>query len=409
MEKFAGYGFNKSHSAAYALIAYQTAWLKAHYPAEFMAAVLSADLDNTDKVVTLINECRDLQLDVLPPDVNECAYRFAAQGERAIRYGLGAIKGVGQSAIQDIIEERQRNGPFADLFDFCRRLAPTRVNRRVVEALIRSGALDALGASRAVMMASLTGAMQAADQHVRDRSAGQDDLFGGPDGAASQPCRLVVADEWREADRLAGERDTLGLYLTGHPLARHEAELAFLAQSRLGDLKPSDGKSIVVAGLVVGIRTMSSRRGRMAVVTLDDRTARMEAVVYSDAFQKFRDLIAKDRLLVAEGEVAADEITGGCSMIVESLYDLDAARATFAKQVLIRVTGGQVINGLASSLVEALGPYRDGATPVAIDYRGEGGAGRLHLGRRWWVRPAQGLLDRLSELFGSDAVVIRYR
>ena len=221
MEKFAGYGFNKSHSAAYALLSYQTAYLKAHYPAQFMAAVLSADMEHTDKVVTLIKECSDMGLAVLPPDVNASVYEFTACDERSIRYGLGAVRGVGEAAVEALIGERARQGPFASLEDLCRRLDLQKVNRRVLEALLRSGSLDALGPNRATLMDRLAAAMQLGDQNMRAHEAGQNDLFGlAGDERASAPAAGARAalPEWSEAVRLTGERETLGLYLTGHPL-----------------------------------------------------------------------------------------------------------------------------------------------------------------------------------------------
>ena len=276
MEKFAGYGFNKSHSAAYALLSYQTAWLKTHNRAAFMAAVLSADMDNTDKVVNLVEECRALGLSVAPPHVNECVYRFSVADGRSVRYGLGAIKGAGEAALENVIDERTRDGPYTDLFDFARRIDHKRVNRRVVEALIRAGALDGLGPSRASMMLSLTDALLAAEQLARDSSTGQNDMFGNALVARDDESRFEEGSEWSEEERLAGEKETLGLYLTGHPIARFEPELEKITNARLSGLRPMSGRRQFVAGLVAGLRTLNTRNGRMAIATLDDRTARVE-------------------------------------------------------------------------------------------------------------------------------------
>jgi len=408
MEKFAGYGFNKSHSAAYALIAYQTAWLKTHHPAAFMAAVLSADMDHTDKVVTFIDESRAMGLEVLPPDVNACEHAFTARDERTIRYGLGAIKGVGRSAIQCLIEERERGGPFADLFDFCARVDARRLNRRVTEALIRAGALNELGPSRGAMMATLTHAMQTAEQHARNASVGQDDLFGEAlDGHEPVRC-FVDAPDWPEEERLLGEKETLGLYLTGHPITRHEPEIERLTGTRLASLRPSPGHNVLVAGLVLSLRARNSRHGRMALATLDDRTGRIDAVVYSDLYQQTRDVLAKDRLLLFEGEVVDDEVTGGCQMIVRDIVDLEAARARRARSLLVTVGDGEAANGFVDRLAETLAPFRDGPTPVCIEYRGAGARARLALGERWRVRPSEELLGRLRELAGPERVEVTY-
>ena len=411
MEKFAGYGFNKSHSAAYALVAYQTAWLKAHYPAAFMAAVLSADMDHTDKVVTLLDECRVMGLEVPPPDVNRCDHVFTPEGERTIRYGLGAIKGAGQSAVEAVIGERERAGPFLDLFDFCRRVDSRRVNRRVMEALIRAGAADSLGPSRAAMMASLTSALQAAEQLTRDRAAGQNDMFGGATVVVEHVgAEFHTVEEWSEEERLAGEKDTLGLFLTGHPITRYEAELERIVSARLVDLRPAPGVTRTVAGLVVAMRVINTRRGRMAILTLDDRTGRLEAVAYADAFQAYRPLLAKDRLLVVEGEVAMDDFSGGCSITVQRVLDLGTAREHFARQLLIRLNGAARNGGepMAQRLAEVLSPYREGRTPVCVEYSHAGASVRLPLGEAWKVSPSDELLARLREFAGADRVEVIY-
>ena len=409
MEKFAGYGFNKSHSAAYALVAYQTAWLKAHYPAHFMAAVLSSDMDNTDKVVTLINESRDMQLEVLAPDVNHCAYHFRAESDSTIRYGLGAIKGVGQSAIESIIENRNEHGLFTDLFDFCGRVDLKKANRRVLEALIRAGALDSLGSSRATMMVSLTGAIQTAEQLSRNQSSGQNDLFGEALPALKAEFSLQEAPEWSESARLSGEKDTLGLYLTGHPITEFQEELSQFVEASLVDVKPSDGRAVLIAGLVVNLRTMTSRRGRMAVLTLDDRSARVEVVVYSDLYQTCRDILHKDRLLIAKGEVTLDEVTGASAMTAEEICDLDTARCLFARQLVIGISESKLHTEFINDLSATLSPFKQGDTPVAIEYKRGDATGRLYLGNNWRVRPAQELLNRLRELDTPDRVEVGYQ
>jgi DNA polymerase-3 subunit alpha len=409
MEKFAGYGFNKSHSAAYALVAYQTAWLKAHYPAAFMAATLSADMDKTEKVVSLIDECRQMGLAVLPPDVNRCDYRFTVADGASIRYGLGAIKGVGEAAIQATVSERERGGEFRDLVDFCRRVDLRRLNRRMIEAMIRAGALDRLGANRASLMGSLTRALQLATQAGEAHAAGQPDLFGGTiSEQAAGAGALAVLPEWPEDQRLTGEKETLGLYLTGHPIERYREELSHFATARLGELGPGQPGSVVLAGLVVDIRTINSRRGRMAIVALDDRTARVEVVVYSDLYSQKRDVLVPDRVLVAEGELAVDERTGGPSLLATQVYDLDQARAAFAKRVLIRLDADQGGQGVVNGLATVLRPFQEGRTPVFIEYRRADASAWLRLGDDWRVNPTDELLRRLTDLAGADRVRVEY-
>jgi DNA polymerase-3 subunit alpha len=408
MEKFAVYRFNKAHSTAYALIAYQTAWLKAHYRADFMAAVLSADMDNTDKVVIFVEESRAIGLRVELPNINRCAFGFTVAGEDAIRYGLGAIKGAGEAAVESIIVERDANGPFEDLFDFCRRVDTRKANRRVIEALVRSGALDELGPHRASMMASLTFALQTAEQHDRDQMTGQNDMFGGAVAAGGVADQFSDAPEWSDEERLAGEKDTLGLYLSGHPITRFEAELERFTSVRLAELRAKPGETQIVAGLVVSLRTLNSRAGRMAVISLDDRTARMDAVVYSDLFSAHRDLLVKDKLLVLHGEVGVDDFSGGCSMTVKKLSDLDTAREDFARNVVIRLAEDRVGNGLLDEIRDAINGHRHGRTGLCIDYLRRDASARLPLGEDWRVHPTQELLKRLGELVGSDNVEVEY-
>ncbi len=434
MEKFAGYGFNKSHSAAYALLSYQTAWLKAHYPAAFMAAVLSADMDNTDKVVTLIEECRTLGLEVMPPNVNESAYAFTERGPRTVMYGLGAIKGVGEGAIEGVIAERKAHGSYTDLLDFCRRIDLRKANRRVLEALIRAGALDTLGRNRATLIAHLPTALQSAEQHLKMAAAGQDDLFGlDLDVAHAEPALsadLQAHEEWDEQLRLQGEKETLGLYLTGHPICEYETELARFTTGRIAELSMDSGSAagdakgkgrakgtpVIVAGLVVALRTMQSQKGnRMGFLTLDDRSGRIEVAVFGGKYQEYRDLLAKDKLLVVEGGLSVDEYRGGLRISAERILGIDQARGFFAKQIVIgwdaRSNGkGGLANGeqFLPSLEDVLTPFREGNCPIWVDYRNASARTRIHLGQKWWVHPTDVLMKRLRHLTGDDGVRIEY-
>jgi DNA polymerase-3 subunit alpha len=423
IEKFAGYGFNRSHSAAYALIAYQTAWLKAHYPAAFMAAVLSSDMDKTDKVVTMIAECRDMKLTILPPDINRCEYHFVpVHGDvlpgttdadpgrySSILYGLGAIKGLGEAAIEAILQERHRDGPFRDLFDFCRRIDLRKINRRVIDSLIRAGALDGLGTHRAALAASLNTALAAADQHSRNLDAGQVDLFGAATAPSGKNTYENVA-EWSEEQRLEGEKETLGLYLTGHPIARYADELKRITDATIAELKPTTAGTIVVAGLVVAMRTMQTRRGdRMAFVTLDDRTGRLELAVFSELYSSSRELLAKDTLLVVEGQVSVDEYTGGFKMSAEKLYNMDKARATFSKRLVIDVNADLAGNGFVDELKKILSPSVQGPCPVYLHYHGQRAEAEIALGEEWKISPTNVLLERLSRLAGERNVHLVYR
>ncbi|MBD3670364.1 MAG: DNA polymerase III subunit alpha [Gammaproteobacteria bacterium] len=411
MEKFAGYGFNKSHSAAYALVSYQTMWLKAHYPAAFMAAVCSADMDNTDKVVTLIDECRDMQLNVVPPDVNHCGYKFTVKDDNTILYGLGAIKGVGEGAIFNMVEEREQNGPYKDLFDFCNRVDLKKINRRVLEALIRGGALDQIGPNRATLMANLAKALKMAEQAHRNAEVGQEDLFGmaaPAEAAADETGQYEVEAEWDEESRLIAEKETLGLYLTGHPIDRYIDELDRFTTSRLNELNPSRNQTVTVAGLVVAMRTMNTRRGgKMAFVTLDDRSARLELAVFSEEYEHYRDQLAKDRLVVVEGEVNMND-DGSFRMRTQTVYDMEQARNRFARALVIRVDHNKAGNGFVPELSRTLEPYKEGDCRVVLDYENDSASSRILLGDAWRISPNETLLNKLRNLAGEDHVQLQY-
>ena len=412
MEKFAGYGFNKSHSAAYALLSYQTAWLKHKYPAPFMAAVLSADMQNTDKVVILIEDCRQMELPIVLPDVNISEFKFTVDLNDQVVYGLGAIKGLGEGPVGAIIEARQQDGPFKDLFDFCTRVDLKRVNRRALEALIRSGAMDNLGAHRAVLMACQDEAVKVADQHSKNQSSGMVDLFGGMPGSNAAQDDDVYAGyarikPWTDKVRLQAEKETLGLYLQGHPIDEYEAELRKIAKDPLVALQASkfDQK---IAGLVVALRTMKSKRGdTIAFVTLDDRTSRMEVSVFGEVYERYRNILMKDAVLVVEGEVSNDDYSGSLKVRAKTLYDIGAARTAFAKELLITVdqSNCQQVN---QQLANLLMPYRSEGCPCVLDYTTPSAQARLRLGDDWRVTASDELLLSLQENFGESRVKLTY-
>ncbi|QBQ54894.1 DNA polymerase III subunit alpha [Nitrosococcus wardiae] len=416
MEKFAEYGFNKSHSAAYALIAYQTAYLKAHYPAPYMAAVLSSDMDNTEKVAAFIQECQVMNLEVLPPDVNVSDYRFSAQGENAIRYGLGAIKGVGASALEGIIKEREQHGPYQDLFKFCRRIDLRKINRRVLEALNRSGALDPLGANRATLEVSLETALALAEQHSRNTSLGQNDLFGLDcvleDGQAGN---YTETQEWDEEQRLALEKETLGLYLSGHPIDRYEQELRQIAPRRLAELigqannHQNYNQRVVIAGLIGSLRTNKARQGgRNAFVTLDDRSARLEVKVFAEVFNNYQELLQPDHIVVIKGTLGWDSYADTATVTAEKVYSIAEARGAFAKTLEIGFDGTCVGQEVIAELAKILAPFRQGRCPVAICYRNGVASARLMLGEEWQIQPNEALLARLRLLPGAEHVQVIY-
>lgn len=411
VEKFAGYGFNKSHSAAYALVSYQTLWMKTHYPAEFMAAVMSADMDNTDKIVTLADECERMGLALLPPDVNKGVYKFTVDEQQRVVYGIGAIKGVGEGPIESIITAREEGGPFRDLFDFCCRVDLKRMNKRILQRLIRAGAMDNLGPHRAALMATLEKAIRQAEQHLNAEKIGQSDMFGvlttEPEAVEQE---FVSIRPWSEAVWLEGERDTLGLYLTGHPINRFRKELKHYINSTLADVAPTPkDRSVAIAGLVIDVRVLTNKRGqRFAIVTLDDKTARMDVRLFSNEYDRYQELLEKDRILWIKGEVRFDNFSNSNTMTAREVMAIEQARETYLKHVAISVTDEQLANGLAGKLETLLQPFSQGTCPIKMRYRSERVEAILNVGPQWYITPSDELLYELQNVLGTQHVSLEF-
>ncbi|WP_324032260.1 DNA polymerase III subunit alpha [Aeromonas caviae] len=407
VEKFAGYGFNKSHSAAYALVSYQTLWLKTHFPAEFMAAVMTADMDNTDKIVTLVDECQRMGLTVIPPDVNTGRYRFSVNEDGHIVYGIGAVKGVGEGPIEAILDARDRDGPFRDLFDFCNRVDIKKLNKRVMEKLILSGAMDRLGPHRAALMATLEEAMRAAEQHAKAQAVGQVDMFGVLTEEIDDVKKAFAnVPHWPDKVWLEGERETLGLYLTGHPINQYSSELRRYTSGRLCDLHPTSRDTVTTAaGLVIAARSMVTKRGnKMGIFTLDDRSGRLDVTLFSEALEKYEELMQKDRILVVSGQVSFDDFSGGLKMSARELLDINDARERFARAIRISLDEQRIDERFFPRLCEILEPARAGVCPVQVNYRRPGSRVRLTLGTEWRVTPTDQLIDDLRVLLGRERV-----
>ncbi len=395
MEKFAGYGFNKSHSAAYALVSYQTAWLKAHFPSPFMAAVLSADMNNTDKIVTLIEECKQCHIKVIPPSVALSEYMFTVNKAAEIIYGLGAIKGVGEAAIQTIIEER-RNKPFSDFFEFCERIDGRKVNKRVIESLIKAGALDCFGVERSHLMAMLGDALARAEQLSKNLSHGQSDLFSNEE-STQHNIPIIDVKPWTPEERLLGEKDSLGMYLSGHPLEAVDAELRKMRVVKFREIT-SSGKDqkVIVAGLIISVRTLVTKNGdRMAVVMLDDRLDRFEVTVFPDPYQKYRELLVKDQLIVVEALAGIDSFSGGLKVKVQTINTLGGARELNAKRVRI------VFDALKPEQMDSLKTYLQaqerGECPIYIEYHNQQAKAQIKLDPKWNIKPTDKAITGLKE------------
>ena len=417
MEKFAGYGFNKSHAAAYSLVAYQTAYLKCHHAAAFMAATLSSEMDNTDKVSFFYQDALQQGVTILPPDINSSGFRFAPSDEKTIAYGLGAIKGTGESAIENIVAAREEGGPFRDLFDFCHRVDNRIVNRRAIEALIRGGAFDSISDHRHQLMASLDAALGSAEQ--RARAANQVSLFG-EDEAQAMPVALAEVERWSVREQLQNEKLALGFYLSGHPYQEYAAELAHFVKYRLADITPEkipasrggngqgrrNEMKLVLAGIVNSVRILQTRRGKMAVVVLDDGSAQIEVMVFNDIFERNRTWINEDELLVVYGRAGIDDYSGNMRISADELYDYASARSAFAKRLELSVSEQSKLR--VAQLKEMFQPYSGGKCPVVIDYCNYAGCAQIPLGDDWRVSLHDDLLGGLRTRLGDDSVRVVY-
>ena len=401
MEKFAGYGFNRSHAAAYALLAYQTAYMKAHHASAFMAANLSLVMGDTDKVRQFHEDAIANGLRVLPPDIQASEFRFVPVDATTLRYGLGAVRGTGEAAIGAIVDARQA-GPFKDLFDLCRRVDKRAVNRRVIEALIRAGALDTLESNRASLLATAGRALDAAEQ--RERQGAQVSLFGDAEDAGGAEVALIAAKPWDLKQQLTEEKAALGFALSGHLFSVYEREIAGFPRVPLAQLAAAEHR-VWLAGVVASARTQMTRRGRMMVVMLDDGSAQLELSVFNELFEKHRDKLKEDALLIVQGKAQRDDFSGGLRVTADELYDLAALRARFAARLRLQMNG----HSDAHQLMDLLAPYRsEGACPVTVHYETGAAACDVALGDAWRVRPDEQLLERLGAWLAPENVQVIY-
>jgi DNA polymerase-3 subunit alpha len=419
MEKFAGYGFNKSHSAAYALLSYQTGWLKAHEPASFMAAVLSADMDHTDKVVGMLYDCRkEVGLTILPPHVNLSSYEFAVVDDRTIRYGLGAIKGVGEGAVAAIVNERKARGDYTSLEDLCRRLDLSKVNRRVLEALVKSGSLDGLAANRATLFKRLDAALALGEQNSKANETGQHDIFGLAAAHVPEAVRASSPDqpEWTDSVRLRGERETLGRAISGHPIDRFMNDLPRFITGRITDYLEAEkpqasgeggraffgGKPVAIAGVVEELR----KRGPRTSVVLDDDSGRIECSFFDEQYQQYREILVKDALLLIEGKVRFDEFANTWVLRAAKVSELERLREKEARRIVLKV---KKADGLSLDKLQAvLTQYKGGNCHIALQFVGQGARGTFSFGPEWNVRPAPALIEELETLLGRGRIAVLY-
>lgn len=419
MEKFAGYGFNKSHSAAYALLSYQTAWLKRHYASAFMAAVLSSDMDNTDKVVMFIEDCKQQNVEVLPPNVNSSDYKFEPLSDTEILYGLGAVKGLGLAAIEGIVAERKENGPFKDIYQFCHRVDLKKTNRRSLETLIKCGALDDLGPNRSTLMACLPEAIGLAEQAAQASQVGQSDLFGLEvvESADPETPKFEHVADWSKQERLVREKETLGLYLTGHPIDDYLDDLKQFTSGRLNEVREmgeaahgaakgggerrfgrNQGTDVIIAGLLFDMRQQGGKR---AFLLLDDQSLRMEVVLYEENFQRYRHLLEKDNIVIVEGKLAYNDFSDDYTVTGARVRSFSEAKSAYVRRVELEWQAKVGADDFVEKLEDALTPYRGGPCPVLLRYTGLGGQAELVLPEEWRVSPSEDMLQRLQDRIGN--------
>ncbi|MEO8464880.1 MAG: DNA polymerase III subunit alpha [Gammaproteobacteria bacterium] len=420
METFAGYGFNKSHAAAYALIAYQTAWLKAHYPEAYMAAVLTAELDNTDRLVVLKDELKRMGIVLEPPDVNHSVFAFTVAGQRRISYGLGALKGMGQNAVDVIVNERDAHGPYKSLVDLCRRTDFQKLNRRALEALVRSGALDALGPNRATLMQAIPNALQVAERSMHAQAAGQTALFGGggdgDDGDTDLGLVMTPVRDWTKRERLDAERESLGLYLTGHPFedfAEHckyftHGSIAKVLSSMPAQVQAEPWKTKREEKTVAGVVTEVRKFGNRVSLQLDDDTERIEIMLFDEVFAQSKHLIAKHAVLIADGQLRYDDFRNGWRINAKRIRSADDAIEEYARRLTIRWPSEPAGADFIRDLQRILKPFARGRCEVCIEYKGASAEAGLTLGEQWSVRLTRDLREQLTRLLGDDRYLIHY-
>lgn len=414
IEKFSGYGFNKSHSAAYALITYQCAWLKTYYPEALMAAVLSSEMAHTDKVVDSIQECRKLKITLIPPDVNRSQYAFYVDDQNRIVYGLGAVKGIGEGVVENILKARQQSPgsrseqPFQDLFDFLSRIDLHKLNIRVLETLIRAGAFDSFGHDRACLVASLPDIVASVAQRNKHDQQGQQDLFGLPMDAQSLILKKDIPP-WSEVERLSFEKQSLGFYWSGHPLNQYQDRLNYLRSGVLAEIRPSQGTQTFM-GIIVAIKTLVTRKGeKMAFLTLEDESGRQEMVVFADCYQASRELLVKDQFVVVRVEVRLDHASGAYRVRCVALKNLESATREVAKKIQIHLDHKTLDQALIKLLKNIFSEYRDPqGCCVSIVYSQDGQVATLKLGDHWRLNPAEKLLESLKKIKEVRKVTLEF-
>lgn len=423
MEKFAGYGFNKSHSVAYAFISYQTAYLKTYYTSEFLSSALSSDMDNTDKVISLVDASIEMGLNIIQPNINTSEFNFISIDDKSILFGLGAIKGVGHNAVIHIIEERNKNGAYKNIFNFCERVSLTTINIGTIDSLIYSGSFDCFGENRSSLKNSLEKAMKYGQHKQISKNTGQHELFENKSESISIDTTSIDSNHIKETldARLMSfnlEKKVLGFYLTGHPVNEYREEIDAMSIKSIDsyfqhyyekDPMDSFSEPATISGVIINKRIQRMGQDRFInIITIDDSTHRLEIIIYPDVFEKYRSLIKENELLFISGIIAMDDYNGDLSMKASKIIDLDSARQKYSKEVEIFLSSELINDKTLLKIVSLLEPHKNGKCPLVIKCLSQKHIVPLNLDQEWFINPTSILIDNLSDLVGKENIVVKY-
>ena len=423
MEKFAGYGFNKSHSVAYAFISYQTAYLKTYHTSEFLSSALSSDMDNTDKVISLVDATNEMGLIINQPNINTSEFNFVSIDDKSILFGLGAIKGVGQTAVEHILDERKKNGGFKNLFDFCERVSLTVVNIGTIDSLIYSGAFDCFNEKRLALKNVLDKAMKYGQQKQTTKNTGQHELFENKSESISYDTSIIDNSLFEDSveTRLKSfnlEKKVLGFYLSGHPVNEYRDEINSMSIKNIDSYfkdyysKKSDDDYNVLAtisGMIINSRIQRIGQDRFInILTLDDSTHRLEIIIYPDIYEKYRSSIRENELLFISGAISVDDYNGDLSMKAHKILDLDAARQQYATEVELFLSSDLINDKTLLKIISLLEPHKNGKCPLIIKCLSNKHIVPLNLDQEWFIDPTSILINNLSDLLGKENIVVKY-
>ncbi len=425
MEKFAGYGFNKSHSVAYASISYQTAFLKTYYTSEFLSAALSSDMDNTDKVISLVDACSEMSIKILQPNINTSNFSFISVDKATTLYGLGAIKGVGGNAVKHIIDERRVNGIFKNIFNFCERVSLNIVNIGTIDALIYSGAFDVFQENRLAMKKVLHNAMLYGQQKQTSRSAGQQELFENKSESFSITyddinSKLKIEDTiGNRLKSLSLEKKVIGFYLSGHPMKEYQDEISSMSIKSIAyyfnELYSTDSDDDfsehgTVSGVITNIRSQRMGQDRyINILTIDDSTHRLEIILFSDVYEKYRNLIKENEILFFSGMIAMDDYNGDLSMKATKVIDMESARVQYSKEIELFILPEHINDNILEKIVSLLEPHKNGKCPLTIKCLSNQHIVPLNLDSQWLINPSSNLINGLSDLLGKENIIVKYQ